>query len=113
MLTIRDAQTEALRRHAIVDFQKQLRGRVAELAPNFTAEQVEAQVARGMALAAEFHLSREIDVARFVEIVLVHLGGFKEQPLPKPALSILYGYKVDPEVKLRRFREWCEETARR
>jgi hypothetical protein len=65
-------------------------------------EALRAQIDRGLAQCNDFGLERQCDVARMFEIVCGSLGGFTDGSPSKDALNILYGYRVDSELKLRR-----------
>ncbi|MEO8371134.1 MAG: hypothetical protein ABI806_18260 [Candidatus Solibacter sp.] len=70
------------------------------------------QVTRGVKEATAYGLISEKHVAGFVEATCLLLGGFRQRALPKPALAILRSYGMDPELKLRRYREWCASVGR-
>jgi hypothetical protein len=55
-------------------------------------------------------LTREKHIARFAEIVFLHLGGFPESRFPREALSSLYAYGMEPDKKLSRFELWARGT---
>lgn len=66
--------------------------------------EVDAAIAR----AREFHLTREVDVARLAELYCTRLGGFRGTLLPMEILNVLYAFGVNPEDKLRAFAEWIQ-----
>jgi hypothetical protein len=116
MLTIREAQMEAFREAAFEGFRCRLALHLAEVFrergqyPDEWA--LNANVDRALQHCPEFFLSRERDVAAYAEIACRHLGGVPEMPLPKEALNILYSYRVDPEIRLKRFEEWAKGEGR-
>ncbi|MBV6321785.1 hypothetical protein [Duganella violaceipulchra] len=62
------------------------------------------EVRAGVALAQSFHLETERDVAALVTTLKNHFGSCAPD-LPRPALSILTTWGVEPQDKLRRFAE--------
>ncbi len=108
MLVIRKYQLDLFRGALEADFRNRLHRHIRELCPFLDDKDVDVQVSRGMEQAQEFGFRRECDIARFVELVCVHRGGLTAQPLPKPALAILYGNRTNPGARLERFRRWCE-----
>ncbi len=108
MLVIRDAQFEAVSRALDAEFRAKLTRHLQGHAPFRRDSDIQDQISLGMKQAREYGLIREIDVVRFIEAMCVYLGGFTAEPLPKPALAILYGYRTDPEARLNRFIRWCE-----
>lgn len=105
---IREAQLEAFRRALEAEFQRKLSRHLREKCPHLRDSDIQDQISHGIEQAKEYGLVREIDVARFIDAVCVYRGGFTAEPLPKPALAILYGYRTDPHAKLDRFIQWCE-----
>jgi hypothetical protein len=110
MLQIRAAQMQALREHAEKDFRRRLRARLLTSIPQerMNDDQIEANLEAGLRLAHDCRLTREIDIARFVEAVCVRLGGFPPKGVPRPALPILYAYGVSAERRVDRFISWCD-----
>jgi hypothetical protein len=102
---------EVFRRQLIESFvirtAERVRASLARDGREITLPQSAAQVELGIPYAAEFGLHQQPDVARFIELVCLHMGGFNGDAFPKPALSILYSYRADPTRKLDRFAEWC------
>jgi hypothetical protein len=64
-------------------------------------------VDRGIPDAPRFGLITKKNVALFIEITCLHLGGFPPGTHPKQALAILSSYGIDPERKLDRYRQWA------
>jgi hypothetical protein len=110
MLTIRDEQMQAFELDRIHEYQEKLLRHLREVAPE--CAEPEKQIERGMAEGPEFGLSSEKDVARFVEITCVFLGGFPAGRLPKTALAILMTYGGETAVKLKRYEEWARRNGR-
>jgi hypothetical protein len=109
MLEIRQAQLQAFRDHAERDFRRRLYRRLRHIIPleMMSDKDIESQIEAGVSQAQDCRMTREIDVARFVEAVFVHLGGFAAKGLPKSALPILYAYGVSPERRIDDFISWC------
>lgn len=109
MLEIRKAQFQAFQQHAKKDFRRRLHRRLRrEISlENMSDEEIDAQIAAGICQAHDCRITREIDVARFVEAVCVRLGGFPPNGLPKPALPILYAYGVSSQQRIEGFISWC------
>lgn len=111
MLTIRSAQLTVFEKNKQQTFEDKLAGHLEAylgakgLRPG--PEYIRDQIRRGLALCDDFGLDRQCDVARYFEIALGAAGGFTEEPLPKDAMHILYGYRVDPELKLKQFEAWA------
>ena len=110
MLVIREAQLQVFRSALEAEFRRKLGRHLQGRCKRLSDSDIENQISLGIARAKEHGLVREIDVARFVEAVCVHLGGFTAEPFPKPALAILFGYRTDPDAKLKRFLQWCQST---
>jgi hypothetical protein len=105
VLTIRHEQMAVLREIAIADFRRRLYDHIAPLlrGSDWTADRIWAQVDTAMNQAREFHLVREIDVARFAGILCTHIGEIGVARLPKEAVNILNAYGTDPGGKLAAF----------
>jgi hypothetical protein len=109
MLIIRQAQMDVFHRMMEEDFQRRVRLRIREAIPEIVMDdgQLEANAASAIRQARECGFMREVDIVRFVEILFLYFGGVPKAGLPKPVLPVLYSYRTDPELKLRRFEEWC------
>jgi uncharacterized membrane protein len=109
MLEIRKAQFQAFHKHAEKDFRRRLHLKLRREISLETMgdEEMDAHIEAGITQARDCRLTREIDVARFVEAVCTRLGGFPANGLPKPALPILYAYGISPQEKVDRFISWC------
>jgi hypothetical protein len=86
MLTIRKAQIEALAEHQRANFRRQL---IAHLTSVLEAKGIQmdpqtlhASVERGIADTAGFGFRTEQQVAQWVEIACVELGGFRRDHTP-------------------------------
>jgi hypothetical protein len=110
MLTIRNAQMRAFQEARQKDFADRLE---AYLRTSITSgwgvsksPPIAGQVQSGMEAAKPFGFERETEIAAYVITVCKYLGGFPVDH-PRPALHILYGPGVPPEVRLQRFEKWC------
>jgi hypothetical protein len=109
VLIIRDEQMKALREEAFQSFRRRIYEHLATLSGNdWTSDRIWQEADAAIAQAREFHLSREVDVARLAELYCMHLDGFRGALLPKEVLNLLYAFGVDPEDKLRAFGEWIQ-----
>jgi hypothetical protein len=109
MLTIRHEQMKLLEEVRLQDFRRRLQEFLANLmarqGKTCTTDQIMAEVDALQEKARDFHLKREIHIARLGEILCSHQGGISNAKLGRDALRILYRYDVDPAEKLRRFEE--------
>lgn len=110
MLTIRDEQMAAFRRHRLVQF-KQLLVRDLEAALEHAGiswdhAETERQVELGASSAESAGFSRECDIARFTILLSIHLGAFGKEPLPKAVFDIGRAFGARPEVRLQRLESW-------
>ena len=69
-------------------------------------QRLELEIKQGLDRLALYELHRERDVARYIEIVVVHMDGFLKGPLPKEATDILCDHRVGPEEKVDRLEKW-------
>jgi hypothetical protein len=101
-MTLREAHMKAFEADSLRRFRQRLFSHLLSLAPEPkpSLPVLEQQVDAGLKAADEFGFTRECDVARFIEIVLLKFGGFLGPSLPKRALNVLYAYRVDPADKL-------------
>lgn len=113
MLILRPAQMKALEHTVRQSFEDKLAvhlaGYLGEKGSHPGPEYIQDQIQRGLALCDDFGLERQCDIARYLEIVLGSIGGFTAKPLPKDAMNILYTYRMDPELKLKRLADWAEK----
>jgi hypothetical protein len=111
MLTIRPDQMAAFERASADGFEQRLFTHVHTLLREkgvaVLAPELRARISAAVTQAKEYYFKREIDIANFVEIVIVRLGGFDEKDCPKPLLCELYTYGADPESKLKKFGTWA------
>lgn len=113
MLVIRNVQMAVFRKRFEEDFRRRLCRRIREAVPGrLDDSRIEANVMAGIRQAREYGFRREIDIARFVEAICVHRGGFPETGFPKQVLPILYAHAADPAVKIQRFIDWCQRNSR-
>jgi hypothetical protein len=107
MLTIRDEQMAALRASRTAAFERQLRARLELILPErgviLAPATLDLEIGKGCADAGRFHITREIDVARFIELVLTHWGAHPEAGYPRHLLANLMAYGLDGGLKLDRF----------
>ncbi len=106
MLTIRNAQMEAFRRHRTDAFLARLAAYLVDaagVAPVAAAEQASA----ALTTARHFNLITQADVAEFARIVCLYLGGFPVS-LPKPVQNLLLAYGVPGPDRLRDFTAWAK-----
>jgi hypothetical protein len=109
VLTVRREQIAVFEKQRLEDFTHRLRLGLAEAcaaagqAP--AAGWIGRQVNSGVALAREWGLTRECDVARLVLLVCVRCGGF-DAALPRPLEILARAQGVDPEVRLRNMEDW-------
>jgi len=75
--------------------------------------ELDATIHHEIEQAQRFGLTREREVARFVETTILHLGISGNKELPKPALAILLSYGLDPSIKLERFHTWAQAESRK
>jgi len=112
MLTIRAEQMKAFRERRTASFRQNLQRYLSELqavrAMGWSAERIESETEAAMRYASEFHLKREVDVARLAEIFCKRLEGFTGRPVDPDGLNILYAYGEEAEGKLRRFEEYLD-----
>lgn len=107
MLTIRNEQIRALEAARLASFERRLladiRDRWPELAARGVelAEQVHVGIERGLR-----HFATERDVARYVLVVLEHLGGWTAVDHPPAALEMLHGPALPPQRRLDNFERW-------
>ena len=67
-------------------------------------------VRRGVARGVR-HFSTETDVARYVEIVLRHLGGWTEDDHPERALEMIRSTSLPAARRLDNFERWAKRQA--
>lgn len=111
MLTIRQAQIDALSRERMANFKGRLADLLASTAPRLAPHEIEAANALTLREAQRFGLVTEADIARFGVITLRAFGRFPASRLPVPALAILMSYGVDPQRKLDRYEAWATSAA--
>ena len=115
MLVIRDEQMALLARNRQGRFRARLVDHLCASLPACSEtdpERLDDEVALGIAQALEYRLRREVDVARYVEILYRCCEGPAGQELPAEALAILYTYGIDPTLKLDRFQAWADAQSR-
>jgi pSer/pThr/pTyr-binding forkhead associated (FHA) protein len=113
-LRIRKEQMDLLAGPKKADFKKRLMLHLDEILPQkgitIPPDQLEKQIDEAITRSKHYRVSRECDVAQYVEIVIAHLGGFGEKPHPLEARNILYDHRLKPEEKLAKLRAWAEST---
>ena len=108
MLTIRSEQMRALQRERLRRFALHASARLERNLPHFAGsagalgDHVRVGVSRGVR-----YFSTEGDVARYVEIVMRHLGGFTEQPHPASAIEMIQSASIPAERRLENFERWA------
>lgn len=113
MLSIRQSQMKMLEQSVYQAFEDKLAihldAFLAAKGLKHGPDEIRDQIRRGMKYLDDFGLEFQCDIARYFEIVLGSGGRFADEPLPLPkdALNILYGYRVDPELKLNRLEAWA------
>jgi hypothetical protein len=107
MLTIRNEQMRALEAARVASFERRLLANIRDRRPELDdrgadlAEQVRVGIGRGLG-----HFAAEQDVARYVLIVLEHLGGWTAVDHPRAALEMLHGPALPPQRRLDNFERW-------
>ncbi|GAB7531228.1 hypothetical protein PS3A_36400 [Pseudomonas sp. 3A(2025)] len=107
MLTIRQAQIDALSVARLNRFQARLEALLAATAPQLSPEAIALASATVIDQAPRFGLASESAIARFGVISLNAFGDYPKAPLPIPALAILMSHGLDPERKLERYQTWA------
>lgn len=102
---------ESLQREQMKSFHMRLRLYLAECAAErgriVSPQQIDTLVELGMDQCRRFHLVRELDIARYLELLL-RLPDMESAMLPRAALQVLLRYGVDPSRKLDGFESWLE-----
>lgn len=112
MLVIRSEQMRALQAARLEQFERYAIARVEADMPQRAfalpalATQVRLGVARGLR-----HFSTEHDVARYVEIVLRHLGGWTVDDHPVGALEMIRSASLPAGRRLDNFERWAKARA--
>ncbi|MDU9394342.1 hypothetical protein [Pseudomonas sp. zfem002] len=107
MLTIRQAQLDALSQARMARFEDRLHTLLSTLAPGLSASEISAVSTRILRDAPTFGLHSEADIARFGEISLAAFDPFPQERLPVPALAILMSHGLAPQRKLERYAAWA------
>jgi hypothetical protein len=116
MLVIREEQMALLAQDRQARFKARLVDYLRTNLPQCSGideEQLGSEVDEGIRQALEFRLSREVDVARYVEILYQCCGGPSGEELPREALAILHTFGIDPALKLDRFQGWAEAQSQK
>jgi hypothetical protein len=99
-----------------VDFQKRLHAHLtvllAEQKTDVTAEHLWWQIERGMVQAKTYSITRECDVARYIELICCHLGGFKHSH-PKLVENALYDRRKPIAARLERIAALIDQQRQR
>jgi hypothetical protein len=100
MFVIRTAQLRVLEDAARADFAQRLHPRLKTLV---TAPDVwlNTQIEQAIKTGERFHFTREHEVARYCELMILHWGSVSPDSLPKDALNVLLAHGVEPAEKLR------------
>lgn len=114
MLKIRQEQMLAFEDDARLRFVARLEQYLeATLPPEHPSRQrgqLEREIREGMQQGLRYGFTREVDVARFVQIVCRWRHGFFGPPIPKEALRLLLEYGTEPVRKLDQFETWAQST---
>lgn len=114
MLTITDSQMAAFQQAHIDNFRLRLFDHLQALQHksdlHLDDRFLQDVIGEGIDQCRRFRLTREIDVARYLEIRYIALHGKTDNELPVEALQILLTYGVDPTHKLDRFQSWAEQA---
>ena len=102
MRALQSARLEQFEQHAIARVEAADMPRLASALPSLAA-QVRLGVARGLR-----HFSTEDDVARYVEIVLRHLGGWTLDDHPLNALEMIRSASLPAARRLDNFERWAK-----
>jgi hypothetical protein len=105
MLVIRATQMKLMEEVARCDFVRRLRQHLESIitAPaHWVLEQIVEAVESGRRLG----ITRECDVARYCELMILSFGSVSFDYVPKDARNILLAHGVDGAEKLRRMEEW-------
>lgn len=107
MLIVRQKQMAVLQMHAEKDFVKRVTSRLSRTEGE-SLESVERFVKEGLEAARGFSLTREADVAHFLEITWDTFGELP--PFPRAALAILCRRTANTSSKLEDYAAWIEEV---
>jgi hypothetical protein len=114
MLLIRPEQMLAFEQERRHRFESKLASHLQHILSSagipFDPDGLPAQIRAGANEAKIYGFASEADVAVFVEITSLYLGGFPHAGFPKQALANLLAYGLDPAVKLKRYRDWARIT---
>jgi hypothetical protein len=109
-------QMRALERAARRKFERNLRSHLrAKLREHhftFTEETLDEYLFLGLGRASDLAIRTEVDVARFLELVAILMGGFGPEPFPAEANRILSALSVPPNERLDRFNAWAASYRR-
>lgn len=108
MFTIRRQQMTVLEEMVLDNFVARLGTQLAGTKDGPGGAALLQDVRAGVSLARSFHLETERDVAALITTLKTRFGSCAPD-LPRPALSILTTWGVEPEVKLQRFTEWANK----
>jgi hypothetical protein len=106
-LVIRKEQMAAFERHAQERFICALVAQLLKQSEGYQREEIAGFVKDGIEVARSFSLTRETDVADFLEITWQAFGEMPE--FPREALAILCTYTGDASRKLDVYSEWVEQ----
>ena len=103
MLKIRNEQIRAMARQQTVDFEGRLavylQPVLAEAGKSLPQSELAAQVAAGVESGRRFFRT-EADIARYAEIVLLHLGGWNGEDHSSDVLELLRPKVLSAEARL-------------
>src|SRR2546427_202510 len=111
MLVIRAAQMAALQQDIVDRFKLRLYQHLLAFLDSkgvpISPQALRKEIDTGLGQRHEFGIDRQCDIAQLFEIVCGARHSFTAG-LPKGALNILWGYRIDPELKLTRLAAWAE-----
>jgi hypothetical protein len=103
---------EALNQHRSRDFVTRLTAHLQSLLAGsgvqMSAEELSGSVETGIQEAPRYALTTEKQVARYIEIACLNVGGLQSRQRQREEFAILYTYGLDPTRKLDRYQQWAE-----
>jgi hypothetical protein len=115
MLVIRREQLAALGEQCESDFRRRLLNHLIPLRTQYgrslTDQELAKQMERGLTSGRRFFTS-EIDLVRYVDIVMTRMGGWSDNDHPPKVMRLLEGRSLPGARRLDNLEHWLRRTGR-
>ena len=111
--TVTESDLQNYVRHRDQGFRQRLKSHLTDFlqshGQNVNQEQLDSQIIVGLERAKRYLLTKQSDIARYLELICFHVRSFEERGDPLPVQNILFDRRIKITERLDRLEDWAKQ----